>query len=91
MAPFEWLFRNRQTGEITIAQLPNAPLIVFLVAFGVRALLHPDGTVGTLVDVAATAGLVVWSVLEIGWGVNPFRRILGALVLVGQIVLFALR
>ena len=25
----DWLFRNRQTGEITIAQMPNAPLIVW--------------------------------------------------------------
>ena len=31
-----WLFRNRRTGEITIAQRPNAPLIVFLVAAAIR-------------------------------------------------------
>ncbi len=44
----DWLFRNRQTGEITIAQVPNAPLIVFMVAVAVRFVFHPSGWPGTV-------------------------------------------
>ena len=43
------------TGRITIAQVPNAPLVVFLVAAGVRWLFHPSGAVGTVVDVVDNA------------------------------------
>jgi len=79
----DWLFRDRRTGGITIAQVPNAPLIVFLGASGVRWVAHPSGTVGTVVDVIASIALVAWAVDEIVRGVNPWRRILGGAVLVG--------
>ena len=79
----DWLFRNRATGGITIAQAPNAPLIVFLVAAGARWLFHPPGAVGTTVDVVASVALIAWAVDEIVRGVNPWRRILGGAVLVG--------
>lgn len=78
---FDWLFRNRSTGAITIAQFPNVPLAVFLVAAGVRWLFHPTGALGTVVAIAAAAGLIVWAVLEVARGVNPWRRILGGTVL----------
>jgi len=91
MAVFDWLFRNRKTGEITIAQLPNAPLIVFLAAWILRAVAQPTGTLDTVVSVVATGALLGWAALEVGWGVNPWRRILGGVVIVGQLVLFALR
>ena len=82
----DWLFRNRQTGRITIAQLPNAPLIVFLVAAVLRWVLHPSGTAGTIVSVVATLALVVWAVDEIIRGVNPWRRLLGGGVLAVTVV-----
>ena len=37
----DWLFRNRHTGRITIAQVPNVPLGLFLVASGLRSLFEP--------------------------------------------------
>jgi hypothetical protein len=77
----DWLFRNRTTGRITIAQVPNAPLVVFLVAAGVRWLFHPSGAVGTVVDVVASVALIAWAVDELVRGVNPWRRILGGGVL----------
>ena len=77
----DWLFRNRSTGRITIAQTPNAPLVVFLVAAGARWLFHPTGAVGTAVDVVASIALIAWAVDEIVRGVNPWRRILGGAVL----------
>ncbi len=81
----DWLFRNRRTGAVTVAQFPNPPLLVFLVAVVVRWALHPAGTAGTAVDVVATAALVVWAGDEIVRGVNPWRRLLGAGVLAGTV------
>jgi len=77
----DWLFRNRQTGEMTVAQLPNAPLIVFVVAVAVRWIFHRSGTAGTIVSVVAAVALIVWAGDEIVRGVNPWRRILGSGVL----------
>jgi len=77
----DWLFRNRRTGELTVAQVPNAPLAVFAVAAAIRWIFDPSGTVGTVVAVAATVALVVWAVDEVVRGVNPWRRLLGGGVL----------
>jgi hypothetical protein len=82
----DWLFRNRRTGKLTIAQLPNIPLAVFGGAWLIRTLLHPAGTLGTVLQVAEIGGLVVWAGDEIIRGVNPWRRILGTVVLVIVVV-----
>jgi len=87
----DWLFRNRQTGEITIAQMPNAPLIVFLVAVVVGLLFHPSGTLGTVVSAVATVALIVWAGDEVLRGVNPWRRLLGGGVLAFTLVGLLLR
>jgi predicted neutral ceramidase superfamily lipid hydrolase len=87
----DWLFRNRRTGELTIAQVPNAPLIVFLVAVVVRLLFHPSGTPGTVVGVVATVALIVWAGDEIVRGVNPWRRLLGSGVLAFTVIGLLLR
>ena len=81
----DWLFRNRQTGRITIAQFPNAALWVFIAASALRRLLDPDGWTGTGLDVVATGSLLWWAVDELVRGVNPWRRLLGAGVLTAQI------
>lgn len=82
----EWLFRNRQTGRITIVQLPNAALWLFLVATGLRWLVDPSGGLRTALSVLAAGGLLWWAVDEVFRGVNPWRRLLGGAVLAGQIV-----
>ena len=82
----DWLFRNRQTGKITIAQLPNVPLWLFLVASVLRALFDPAGGLRTALDVVATVGLLWWAVDEVLRGVNPWRRLLGGTVLAGQVL-----
>ena len=81
-----WLFRDRRTGRIVVAQPPNAPLLVFLGATAVRVLVHPHGAVGTVVSAVGTVALAWWSVDEVLRGVNPFRRVLGAVVLAGVVV-----
>ena len=84
-----WLFRNRQTGEITVAQAPNAALIIFLVAALVQHAFNIHGTVGTGLAVVSTGALAVWSADELMRGVNPFRRLLGAVVLAGIVASLA--
>jgi hypothetical protein len=81
------LFRDRQTGEITIAQFPNLSLWIFLVATGIRWAISPTGASATIIDLVATGALLWWAVDEIVRGVNPFRRLLGLLVVTGELIL----
>jgi len=83
---FDWLFRNRQTGETTIGQRPNAAIIIFAVAWAARRILVPTGSVGTALDVIVTGSLAFWALDELIRGVNPWRRILGVVVLTFVIV-----
>jgi hypothetical protein len=86
-----WLFRNRATGAITVAQWPNVPLGIFFVAALARRVFDPTGWLGAAVAVVATAALLWWAVDEILRGVNPFRRLLGAAVLVSTLAGIAMR
>jgi hypothetical protein len=57
------------------------PLLVWFGTSVVRWLLNPPGRWGTVLEVTATAALVVWAGDEIVRGANPSRRILGAAAL----------
>jgi hypothetical protein len=71
------MFRNRETGEITIAQFPNVPLGIFIGTVGVRW-FAADGTgLRTTLDWIGVAALGWWAVDEVLRGVNPWRRLLG--------------
>ena len=83
--PVDWLFRNRQTGRITIAQFPNIPLWLFLIAATLRSLIDPTGWPRTALNAVATTTLLWWAADEILRGVNPWRRLLGAAVLAAQL------
>jgi hypothetical protein len=74
---FDWLFRNRQTNEITIAQFPNVALWTFFATLALRWVLHTDGTPHRVVSWISVAALVWWAVDEALRGVNPWRRLLG--------------
>jgi hypothetical protein len=80
------LFRNSATGEWAIVQFPNLPLAIFLVATLVRLAFHPHGGAGTALSVVGGVSLGWWSVDEIARGESPFRRVLGAVVLVGLVL-----
>jgi hypothetical protein len=82
----DWLFRNRQTGERTIGQTPNAAIIVFVVAWVLRRIFEPSGVLGTVLDVVVVGAIVFWALDEIVRGVNPWRRILGAGVLAAVVL-----
>jgi hypothetical protein len=88
---FDWMFRDRETGKVVIMQVPNLPLFLFIFAAAVRRFAHPHGTVGTIVSVIAAVSLLWWAADEVLRGVNPFRRILGALVGIATIVGLFLR
>jgi len=79
---FDKIFRNPDTGELAIVQLPNLPLAVFLVATAVRKAAHPEGAAGAAVSVVSGVALGVWSIDEILRGDSLFRRLLGTAVLV---------
>jgi hypothetical protein len=87
----DWLFRNRQTGEITIAQAPNPPLIIWLLLTIFNVIFSPAGTTGTVLQVIGTGALVIWAGDELIRGVNPFRRTAGAVVLVAIAIGLAAR
>ncbi len=76
-SPFDWCFRDRRTGRITVAQFPNVALGIFLATVALR-LVVPTGTTGrTVVDGIGLAALAWWAVDEVVRGVNPWRRLLG--------------
>jgi len=73
----DWMFRDRSTGRITIAQIPNVSLWTFFVTVGVRWVFSPHGGARTSVDAVALVALAAWAVDEVFRGVNPWRRLLG--------------
>jgi predicted neutral ceramidase superfamily lipid hydrolase len=86
MRAIDWLFRSRQTGKYTIAQFPNVPLLVFLGAAVLRVFLRDGSRPHDVVSFVATGALMIWAVDEVVRGVNPWRRSLGAFVLVSQVI-----
>ena len=75
--------------EYPIAQFPNPPLIIGLVALGARYLAS-----GTWADALAAIGYVfiaIWAYLELTDGVNLFRRAIGLAGLVYIVVIIAQR
>ena len=82
----DWLFRNRLTGQITVAQAPNAALLVVFLAWAVRGIFHPTGAVGTALAAVQAGALLFWAGDEVLRGVNPWRRMLGASVLAWELV-----
>ena len=85
----DWLFRSRETGRLTVVQPPNVPLVVFVVCRLVELAL--TGRPADALRWIGSAALLWWAVDEVARGVNPFRRGLGALVLVGMAVSAFLR
>lgn len=86
----DWLFLDRRTGRIVIAQRPNLTLTLWLVCLVVARLTHPHGAWSTALRIVGAVALVAWAGDEIARGVNPWRRLLGAAVLVGAVVGWAL-
>jgi len=73
-------------GKLTIAQLPNLPIILALVFVALALIPNLNSDLQVLFSFLATSFLFVWSYLEITQGVNYFRRALGVGVLVILII-----
>lgn len=71
----DWMFRNRETGRITIAQPPNPPLAIFFATVVLRWVV--DGTPRTVISWIGIGALGWWGADEVLRGVNPWRRLLG--------------
>ena len=78
----DWWFKSRKDGQVVIAQLPNPALAVWLAATLWRVVADPTGSGRSVLDGIATGALLVWALDELIRGANPFRRLLGGLVLV---------
>jgi hypothetical protein len=76
---------NRQTGRLTVVQWPNISLLVFILLSVALHLHHSKGEAESFVRVLTDVALLVWACDELVRGVNPFRRILGLLVIVATI------
>ena len=81
MTLLRWFFTDRTTGRVVIGQWPNPPLWVWLAA----SLVHRFVWDAEPLVWVARAALVFWAVLELTDGVNPFRRTVGALVLLVEV------
>ncbi|SDA19990.1 hypothetical protein SAMN02799622_02377 [Methylobacterium sp. UNC378MF] len=87
----DWMFRDRTTGAITVAQWPNLPLWLFA-GFSLAGWLAQDrGELASWLTLGADIALAWWAADELLRGVNPWRRILGAVTLVGLATLITLR
>lgn len=80
---FDKAFRDSE-GEIVLAQMPNLPLIVWIVA-SLLKIIFTTGKINLGLDIIAFGSLFTWAWQELFQGVNYFRRVLGFLVLVGLI------
>ena len=80
---FDRIFRDSE-GNIVIAQPPNLPLIVGLVA-SLLKLIVPTGEINLALELVAFGSLFTWAWEELFQGVNYFRRALGLVALVGLI------
>lgn len=82
----QWLFRNRKTGAITVAQTPNLVLWIVIIAAILRWLWSTAGRSEIILTIIFQGALLVWAIDEIVRGVNPWRRFLGTAVAIYQLV-----
>ena len=89
----EWWFRDRRSGQIVIAHVPNLPILLWLATVVARWLVAPDTAAAAVLAWAGSLTLAWWAVDELVRGVNPWRRALGlggcAVAIVGIAVRFA--
>ncbi len=80
-----WWIRD-QNGSLTLAQLPNPALSVWLVTVvvGWTGVLGSDRA--TALAAVGQGALIVWALDEVVRGASPARRVLGAVVLTVQMV-----
>lgn len=83
---YEWLFMDRRTGRIKIAQVPNTPALLFSASFAGAAIAKQRSSRSIAGRVAVVA-LTWWALGELLAGINPARRLMGASALAGVLAL----
>lgn len=80
-----WWWLHSSDGQLAVWQTPNPALWVWLgtLAVGLAPLSTDDQR--RVRDIGHGA-LIVWAIDEIVRGASPFRRALGAVVLIGQLI-----
>ena len=78
------VFRD-ESGKIVLAQMPNLPLIIWIIA-SLLKIIFTTGKINIGLDALAFGSLFTWAWEELFQGVNYFRRTLGSLVLIALIV-----
>lgn len=79
-----WWFRSAD-GRLTLWQFPNPALWVWLLAL-VLGRFDLSTAHTTAVGGVRHGALLVWALDELVRGSSPFRRVLGAVVLIAQLV-----
>ena len=83
---FRWWFESRETGRITIAQFPNWPLFAIGAGWLVRLVVNESSGVYGFAGGSITVLWLFWGADELIRGANPFRRLLGTLVIAWQLI-----
>lgn len=73
-------FWHDKHGQVIIYERPNIPALVWLATFVLTVIL-PDNTFERYLSALSEIAIIVWAVMEVGWGTNYFRRLLGLCVL----------
>jgi len=74
---FDWFFRDRRTGRILVAHIPNLAILLWMATVLARQLTVEGTTADTLLAWAGSFTLGWWAIDEVVRGVNPWRRFLG--------------
>ncbi len=73
-------FFTDRHGKVVLGQAPNVPIGIWAICTVLNWLVGAH-VLSLVLRGAGTIALIVWAVLEVGWGVSYFRRSLGVVVL----------
>lgn len=88
----DWLFKDLhgRRGKYIIAEVPNLPLIIFMISVVLGVVLYP-GFWQSFFQGVAFASITLWSIREYRGGRSRFRKLLGLLGLISVILVLVLR
>jgi hypothetical protein len=73
----DWFFRDRRTGRVLVAHLPNLPILLWMATVVARQFVERSSDLYLVLEWAGMVTLGWWAVDELVRGVNPWRRTLG--------------